>query len=72
MFTALALEELTELCVKMGRALYSNHGATVRSKSLEEWNARRDVHADLMSIQPDLWLACRQCDAGSEPGELAA
>lgn len=59
MFGSLTLEELTELCVKMDRALYAAHDASVGSKSLEEWNGRRDVHADLMSIQPDLWHACR-------------
>lgn len=60
MFDSLTLEELTGLCGKMGRALYAARAAAVvPGRSLAEWNAGRDVHADLMRIQPDLWHACR-------------
>jgi hypothetical protein len=63
MFPELTLEELTELCAKMGRSLRRAHDIAARSKSLDEWSARRDVQADLMSLQPDLWRACRQHEA---------
>jgi len=60
MFASLTREELAVLCATMSRALYTAHAAIARSKSLGEWNARRDVHADLMLTQPDLWRACHQ------------
>lgn len=58
MFDSLTLEELRELCDVMSRALYTAHAAIASSKALAEWESRRDVHADLMRIQPDLWHAC--------------
>ena len=59
MFASLTREELTALCETMSRALYTAHTAIARSKSLDEWNARRGVHTELMLTQPDLWRACR-------------
>jgi hypothetical protein len=63
MFPELTLEELTELCAKMGRALHRAHDVAIRGKPLDERSARRDVQADLMSFQPDLWRACRRYEA---------
>lgn len=68
MFDSLTSEELRELCDKTGRALYAAHTAAIApGQSLAEWNARRDVHADLMRIQPDLWHACRRHEHGATP-----
>ena len=63
MFDSLTFEELRELCGKMGRALHAAHAAAITPRqSLAEWNAQREMHADLMRIQPDLWHACRLHD----------
>jgi len=59
MFASLDREELTELCAKMGRALHASHAASTEPGSLEIRGERRDVHAELMALQPALWSACR-------------
>lgn len=59
MFDNLTPDGLRELCATMARALTAAHAAIAGSKALAEWESRRDVHADLMTIQPDLWHACR-------------
>jgi hypothetical protein len=59
MFARLNREELTELCAKMGRALHASHEASTEPGAAEAWDGRRDVHAELMRLQPELWSACR-------------